>query len=249
MEIKDEVKKSDWCPGCGNFFILNGVKKTLMELNLAPEKVVLVSGVGCYAKLPYWIRTYGFVGLHGRELPLAQGIKLANPELTVLAFSGDGAGYGEGGNHFIHTCRRNVNITLIVHNNEVFGLTTGQYSPTSKKGKISKSSPLGSKEEPVNPLALALAAGATFVARAYAGHLKEMSEILKRAIQHPGFAFIDVLQPCVSFGNDYDYYPQRVYYLDKSYDSSNRIKAFEKALEHQQRDKIALGIFYQEKKK
>jgi 2-oxoglutarate/2-oxoacid ferredoxin oxidoreductase subunit beta len=246
-ELKDynRTELPNWCPGCGDFAILNGVKRTLQELNIAPHNAVLVSGVGCFAKLPYWAKVNGFVGLHGRSLPVAQGIKLANPRLQVIAFGGDGDGYGEGGNHFIHACRRNFNICYFVHNNEVFGLTTGQYSPTSECGKKSKSSPKGSQEKPVNPLTLALSSGATFVARAYAGNLKEMIEIMKQAVQHKGFAFVDIIQPCVSFGCNYDYYNEKVYYLDKNnYDSNNKVHAFEKALEYENSEKIALGVFY-----
>src|SRR3989344_8597596 len=202
LTLKDfqREEQPNWGPTCGNFGIILCVKKALMELNVPQEEAVLVSGVGCFAKLPYWIKTYGFVGLHGRSLPVAQGVKLANSKLKVIAFGGDGDGYGEGGNHFIHACRRNINIPYFVHNNEVFGLTTGQYSPTAEKGTKSKSSPKGSVESPVNPLALALSSGATFVARAYAGHLKEMVQIMKQAILHEGFAFVDIVQACPSFG-------------------------------------------------
>jgi 2-oxoglutarate ferredoxin oxidoreductase subunit beta len=249
LTVKDfqRVEQPNWCFGCGDYSILNAVKRTLIELNLPPEQVVLASGVGCFAKLPYWVRAYGFVGLHGRTLPVAQGIKSANPKLTVLAFGGDGDGYGEGGNHFIHACRRNVDISYFVHNNTVFGLTTGQYSPTAEKGRKSKSSPLGSLEKPFNPLAVAIASGATFVARAYAGNLKEMVEIMKAAIHHPGFAVVDILQPCLSFGHDYDFYNKRVYYLGQDYDSSDKVKAFEKSLESEKKEKFALGVIYQEK--
>ena len=240
----NRCEQSTWCPGCANFGIITGIKKTFAELNIAPHQAVLVSGVGCFAKLPYWIKTNGFVGLHGRSLPLAQGIKLANPKLKVIAFGGDGDGYGEGGNHFIHACRRNLNVCYFVHNNNVFGLTTGQYSPTSEQGKKSKSSPLGATEIPVNPLALAIASGATFVARAYAGNLKEMVEIMKLAIEHRGFAFVDIIQPCVTYGFDYSYYQDKVYYLEENFDNSSKTQAFEKALEYEQEDKMALGIFY-----
>ncbi len=235
----------NWCPGCGDFGILAATKKVLTELKIEPNQAFLISGVGCYAKLPYWIKTNGFVGLHGRELALGQGAKLANPNLNVLVFSGDGSGYGEGGNHFLHACRRNINVTYLVHNNAVFGLTTGQYSPTSEQGRKSKSSPAGSLEKPINPLALAISAGATFVARAYAMDLKNLIEIMKKAIQHQGFAIVDILQPCVSFAHKPDYYKEKIHYLDESYDKTNKLKALEKALEFN--DKIALGIFYEEK--
>ena len=243
-DVQNYVSENAILHNCGDFGILAGVKKALVELNLEPHQVMLVSGVGCYAKLPYWIRTNGFVGLHGRELAVGQGAKLVNPKLNVLVFSGDGAGYGEGGNHFIHACRRGINLTYIIHNNGVFGLTTGQYSPTSEQGWISKSSPTGSREKPINPLALAISAGATFVARAYAMNLKELVEIIKQAIQHKGFAVVDVLQPCVSFAHKPEFYNERIYYLGKNYDASNKLKALEKALEINER--IALGVFYKE---
>lgn len=248
VELQDynRTEQPNWCPGCGNSAIIGGVKKALTELNLEPHNTVFVSGVGCFAKLPYWIKVNGFVGLHGRSLPLAQGVKLANPKLKVIAFGGDGDGYGEGGNHFLHACRRNVDIAYLVHNNEVFGLTTGQYSPTSEKGKRSKSSPLGSKEKPINPLAVAISSGATFVARAYAGNIKETIEVMKKAIQHPGFAFVDIIQPCISFGKSYDYYSDRVYYLDDNHDKTNKLLALEKALESDSEGKLALGIFFEE---
>ncbi len=248
VELKEysRCELPNWCPGCGDFGILAGVKKALVELNIESHNAMLVSGVGCFAKLPYWTKAYGFVGLHGRGLPVAQGIKLANPKLTVIAFGGDGDGYGEGGNHFIHACRRNLNVCYFVHNNEVFGLTTGQYSPTSEKGRKSKSSPLGTLEQPVNPLALAISSGATFVARAYAGDLKQLVEIMKLAIQHnqqeKGFALVDILQPCVSFGHPNNYYPDRIYYLGKEYDATNKIKALEKALECESGEKLACGV-------
>jgi len=235
----------NWCTGCGNFSMLAGIKKSLAELEIAPHQVVVVSGVGCFAKLPYWLRTYGFVGLHGRSLPVAQGIKLANHRLKVIALGGDGDGYGEGGNHFLHACRRNIDIAYFVHNNGVFGLTTGQYSPSSARGTKTKSSPGGSSEVPINPLALAIAEGATFVARAYAGNPKEMIEIMKKSIEHKGFSFVDIIQPCVTFGHNYQYYNDRVYYLTETY--HHRGQAMEKALEYEKENKFAVGIFYQER--
>ncbi len=267
LQSFNKTEKPNWCPGCGNYSILLATKKALSELNIKPKDSVLVSGVGCFAKLPYWIKSYGFVGLHGRSLPVAQGVKLANQnsnnknicdsnnhdenkKLTVIAYGGDGDGYGEGGNHFIHACRRNVNITYLVHNNSVFGLTTGQYSPTSKQGKKSKSSPTGSKELPINPLALAISAGAKFVARGYAGDINHLTNLIKEAIQFEGFAFIDILQPCPSFGHDLNYYNERVYKLEEEkekYDSSNKILALQKSFEIDENNKkLAIGIFYKE---
>ncbi|PIN76088.1 2-oxoacid ferredoxin oxidoreductase [Candidatus Woesearchaeota archaeon CG10_big_fil_rev_8_21_14_0_10_36_11] len=250
VELQDHnsTEKPNWCPGCGNFTILKSVQKALTELHCEPHNAVLVSGVGCFAKLPYWTKTNGFVGLHGRSLPVAQGIKLANKDLTVIAFGGDGDGYSEGGNHFIHACRRDVPITYIVHNNGVFGLTTGQYSPTSDIGKKSKSSPLGSTERPLNPLAVAIASGATFVARTYAGNMSHCVDILTKAIQHDGFALVDVIQPCLTFGKTTKYYTERVYYLDDKYDPSDKSIAFIKAVESEHGQKIACGILYRETK-
>jgi 2-oxoglutarate/2-oxoacid ferredoxin oxidoreductase subunit beta len=242
VELRDynREEKPIWCIGCGNFGIIAAVKKTLTELNFEPHNTVLVSGVGCFAKLPYWVKANGFVGLHGRSLPVAQGVKLANPKLNVIAFGGDGDGYGEGGNHFIHAFRRNVNITYVVHNNSVFGLTTGQYSPTSEKGRKSKSSLLGSTEAPINPLAIAIASGATFVARAYAGHLKETVEILKKAINHQGFAFVDIIQACPSYQSEKDlnYFKDKIVYIKEE---PNRLNAMESAFKI---DKIYCGILY-----
>jgi 2-oxoglutarate/2-oxoacid ferredoxin oxidoreductase subunit beta len=244
----NRAELSNWCSGCGNYAILMGIKKSLTELNLDPHNTALISGVGCYAKLPYWIKVNSFIGLHGRSLPVAQGVKLANPKLNVIAFSGDGAGYSEGGNHFIHACRRNVNLTYLVHNNSVFGLTIGQYSPTSEIGKKSKSSPSGSLDKPINPLTIAISAGATFVARAYAGNLKQMVEIIKEAINHKGFAFVDILQSCVTFGHKHNFYQERIYELGNEHNPQNKILSLEKAMEYELSDneKIATGIFYQE---
>ena len=247
VELKDynRTEQSNWCPGCGDFGVMAAAKKALAELNVEPHQSFLISGVGCYAKLPYWVKAPGFVGLHGRELSLGQGAKLANPDLHVVVFTGDGAGYGEGGNHFLHACRRNVNIAVFVHNNSVFGLTTGQYSPTSEQGRVSKSSPAGSVEQPINPLALAIAAGAKFVARAYAMNLKETVEIMKKAIQYPGFALVDILQPCVTYAHKPDFYKERVSYLDDNHNKTDKQEAMQKAL--QANEKLVLGIFYEEK--
>ena len=247
VELKSyqRTEQSNWCSGCGDFGIMAAIKKALTELNIEPYNAFLVSGVGCYAKLPYWVKVNGFVGLHGRELAMGQGAKLARPDLNVIVFMGDGAGYGEGGNHFLHACRRNVDVACFVHNNSVFGLTTGQYSPTSEQGRKSKSSPQGSVEQPINPLALAISAGAKFVARAYAMNLKQTVELMKKAIEFPGFAIVDILQPCVTYAHKPDFYKERIYYLDEKHDKNNKLKALEKALEVS--DKLALGVFYEEK--
>jgi 2-oxoglutarate ferredoxin oxidoreductase subunit beta len=241
----------NWCPGCGNFGIMSAVQKAVQELGVEQKDLVFVSGVGCFAKLPYWKKVNGFVGLHGRGLAVAQGIKLANPKLTVLAFGGDGDGYGEGGNHLIHASRRNVGITYLVHNNSVFGLTTGQYSPTAEKGRKSKSSPTGSMEGAFNPLAVAIASGAGFVARAYSGDINETAEIVRKAMEFPGFALVDVIQACPSFGRDAGFLKERVAYLQKEHDPANIVKGMEMALKYGSGDsgeKLYCGVFYKREK-
>jgi 2-oxoglutarate ferredoxin oxidoreductase subunit beta len=236
-----------WCPGCGNFGVLAAVKKALVELNLEPHQVLLVSGIGQAGKLPHYLKGNVFNSLHGRPVPPAVGAKLANKELVVIAISGDGDGYGEGGNHFIHAARRNHDITYLVHNNQIYGLTKGQTSPTSDIGFVTKTTPQGAPP-PVNPITLAIAAGATFVARAFAGDIDYLSSIIRQGINHRGFALIDILQPCVSFNhkNTYQWYKERVYKLeqDGTYASSDKIAAFIKAQEWGEH--IPIGVFYRE---
>ncbi len=231
-----------WCPGCGNFGILKIVKEVLADLKVEPSNLVLVSGIGQAAKIPHYFKTNVFNGLHGRALPAATAIKAANPALTVIAQSGDGDMYGEGGNHFIHTIRRNPNITNIVHNNMVYGLTKGQASPTSQIGFKTPVQVNGVFLEPFNPIAVAIALDASFVARCFAGDAEQTKDILKRAIEHKGYAIVDILQPCVSFNklNTYQWFKEHTYYL-KDHDQYNRQQAFEKATEI---DKLPLGIFY-----
>ena len=232
-----------WCPGCGDFGILNVLKETLDELDITPENLVMVSGIGQAAKIPHYLKCNLFNGLHGRALPPATAIKVSNPYLTVIAESGDGDMYGEGGNHFIHTIRRNPNITNIVHNNMVYGLTKGQASPTSQKGFKTPVQVDGVFAEPFNPLAVAIALNAGFVARTYIGNKDHTKEVFKQAIQYNGYALIDVLQPCVTFNkvNTYQWYKENTYILEDSYDPTNRDAAFSKAC---QSDKLPLGIFY-----
>jgi len=236
-----------WCPGCGNFPILKTLKRALAELQIKPVDLVLVSGIGQAAKIPHYIRANLFNGLHGRALPAATAIKAANPALTVIAESGDGDMYGEGGNHFIHTIRRNPNITNIVHNNMVYGLTKGQASPTSQKGFVTPVQVSGVFLEPFNPLAVAIALDASFVARAFAGDIERTAEILKQAIEHNGYALVDIFQPCVTFNriNTIQWFKEHTYNLE-DHDPSDRQKAFEKATET---DKLPLGIFYQSPQK
>ena len=236
----------NWCPGCGNFGLLNALKKALLELNLQPHQVCMTSGIGCSGKIPHWINVYGLHGLHGRALPLAAGIKLANHDLVVIAEGGDGDGYSEGMCHFIHACRRNVDFTYIVHNNGVFALTTGQASATGNQGRKTISTPDGAIEPPFQPAALAIAAGATFVARGYSGDTEQLKNIYVAAIRHRGFAFLDVLQVCVSYNpeKDYAWYKERVYRLeDEGYDPTDRDKALALAL-NPDNGRLATGILY-----
>ena len=246
MEKKDfDVKNVDptWCPGCGNYGILNIVKQALAELDIPPEKLVMVSGIGQAAKFPQYITCHYFNGLHGRSLPPATAIKAANPELTVIAISGDGCTYGEGGNHFIHAIRRNPNITNIVHNNMVYGLTKGQASPTSQKGFVTPVQVDGVFLEPFNPLAVAIALDASFVARAYMGNTEQTRDIVKHAITHKGYALVDIFQPCVSFNkvNTYEWFREHTYHLEEGYKPHDRATAFQRAIES---EKFPLGVFY-----
>jgi len=232
-----------WCPGCGNFSILKSLKLALTELGIKPEEVVLVSGIGQAAKIPHYFRTHFFNGLHGRSLPPATAIKAVNPTLTVIAESGDGDMYGEGGNHFIHTIRRNPDITNIVHNNMVYGLTKGQASPTSQLGFRTPVQVKGVFLEPFNPLALALTLGASFVARAFAGDVEQTKDILKKAIAFKGYALVDILQPCVSFNkvNTFQWFRENTTWLDDSHDPKNRDQAMEVAFRS---GKLPLGVIY-----
>ena len=232
-----------WCPGCGNFKILDALKQALTELDLKPEKLVIVSGIGQAAKMPHYVRTNVFNGLHGRAIPAATGIKAANPELTVIAEGGDGDMYGEGGNHFLHAIRRNSDITNIVHNNMVYALTKGQASPTSTIGFTTPVQVGGVTEEPFNAIAVAIAQDASFVARAFSGDEDQTKDVIKEAIAHKGYALVDILQNCISFNkvNTYKWFKEKTYYLEDSHDPSNRIEAFKRATE---KGKLPLGIFY-----
>jgi 2-oxoglutarate ferredoxin oxidoreductase subunit beta len=248
--VSPEDYKSDdpmaWCPGCGNFSILEALKDALMQLDKKPNELVVVSGIGQAAKLPHYLRCNAFNGLHGRTLPVATGIKLANHELTVLAEGGDGDGYAEGGNHFIHAMRRNIDITYLVHDNQVYGLTKGQTSPTSELGYISKTTPGGALYPSMNPLLLAVASDCSFVARGFSGDKKHLADLIKEGIQHRGFAFIDILQPCVTFNrvNTFQWYKKRVYRLEEEdrYAPGDRTRAFVRAQEWG--EKIPIGIIY-----
>jgi 2-oxoglutarate ferredoxin oxidoreductase subunit beta len=235
-----------WCPGCGNFGILNAVKKALVELGLEPHRVLMVSGIGQAGKLPHYTRGNVLNVLHGRTLPAAAGAKIANPELTVIAVGGDGDGYGEGGNHFLHSVRRNHDITYLVHDNQVYALTKGQASPTSDQGFVTKTTPQGSST-PLNSLAVAIAAGGTFVARGFSGDIDHLVGLIKSGIQHRGFALIDILQPCISFNhkNTHAWYKEKVYKLEEAtYRPGDRSTAMEKSLEWGER--IPIGVIYQQ---
>jgi len=247
-EVKDYTSPiiPTWCPGCGNFGIWNALKAALANQNFEPQLVLLISGIGCGSKLPDYTHANGLMTLHGRTLPIATGAHLANHDLKIVLTHGDGDGYCMGGNHFLHAIRRNIDVVDIYQNNKVYGLTKGQYSPTSDKGYHSKTSPDGSIEESINPLAVALAAGATFISRGFAGELKHLTWLIEQALQHKGYSLVDIFQPCVSFNkvNTYQWYQQRVYKLEDEadYDVTDPIQAFQRSREWGER--IPIGIFY-----
>ena len=249
VELADlkTLGQPNWCPGCGNFPIWHALKSAIVDLHLEPHNVVIFSGIGCSSKMPHWVNTYGFHGIHGRPLPIATGARLANNNLTVIAVGGDGDGYGIGIGHFIHAMRRNLNITYIVTNNQVYGLTTGQTSPTSDKGFTTKSTPTGVIEMPINPIALAIASEATYISRGFSKEMKHLTKLIVDGVRHEGFALIDVLQPCVTFNrkNTYEWFSERVYKLEETdHDVTNKQAAFLKSLEWN--DRIPIGLFYRE---
>jgi 2-oxoglutarate ferredoxin oxidoreductase subunit beta len=246
--VKDYASpvKPTWCPGCGDFGILNALKRGLVQAGLAPHEVLVVSGIGCGSKLPDYAKVNGFMTLHGRPVPIATGAKLANHSLKVVTVHGDGDSLGLGMGHFIHTARRNLDIVDVIQNNQIYGLTKGQYSPTSDPGFITSTSLDGSIEMAANPLALALAAGGTFIARGFAGDIKGLADLITQAVEHKGYSLMEILQPCVTFNrkNTYDWYRDRVYDLSETgHDPGNRMAAFEKALEWG--DRIPVGVIYQ----
>ena len=232
-----------WCPGCGNYNALRIMKETLSELGIKPQDLVIVSGIGQAAKFPHFMRCQSFNGLHGRSLSNALAIKAANPNLTVIDVSGDGCIYSEGGNHFIHTIRYNPDIVNIVHDNQVYGLTKGQASPTSQIGFITKVQVDGVINEPFNAPAIAIAQNASFVARAFTGDIEETKVILKKAIKHKGYALIDLFSPCVTFNkvNTFKWFKENTYYLDDTHDPYDQVKALKVAIETK---RFALGILY-----
>lgn len=237
-------RQPTWCPGCGNFSILRAFKEAVVELGLEPHQFIIVSGIGQAGKFPHYLRCNTFNGLHGRTLPVATGIRLANHKIPVIAVAGDGDCYGEGGNHLIHAMRRNINVKLFVHNNQIYGLTKGQASPTSLEGIITKTQPFGVISEQLNPLALAVALDCSFVARGFSGDIAHLKGLMQDALNHNGFSLLDILQPCVSFNkvNTYEWYKQRVYPIEPEYNPEDRLSAFKRALEWG--DRIPLGIIY-----
>ena len=246
--VKDTYKGKvhpDWCPGCGEFSVLSALQTALFELGLKPHQVVVISGIGCSSNLPGFINTYGMHTLHGRSLAVGTGVKMGNHELKVICVGGDGDGYGIGGNHFLHTMRRNVDLTYIVMDNQIYGLTTGQTSPTSVKGMKTKSTPAGSVENPINPIPLAMVGGATYVARGFSGKQRHLADVLKGAIQHKGFALVDVFSPCVTYNKDntYQWFNPRVKVLeDQSHDPTDFQNALLKG--SLWGEEIPIGLFW-----
>ncbi len=258
MKIEDfkTYAKNTWCPGCGNFIIESTAKQAFTELinegKLKKENIVILSGIGCHAKISDYINVNSFYSLHGRVVAPATGIKVGNPALSVIGFAGDGDAYGEGLAHLIFAAKRNSDITMIIHDNRTYALTTGQFTPTSPKGFPGKSTPEGSFEEPFNPLELIIASGATFIARSFVGNPKHLKETIKQAILHKGFSFVEALQPCVAFYNNFEFYRKKVYEL-KKHNASDRKSAIKKIREwdyinDEKAKKIPIGIFYKIKK-
>jgi 2-oxoglutarate ferredoxin oxidoreductase subunit beta len=244
----ESVVEPDWCPGCGDFGVLRALEIAAGKLGIRPQDMMVVSGIGCSSNLPGYIHTYGVHSLHGRAVAVASGIKLANHDLNVVITGGDGDGYGIGIGHFIHAMRRNLDLTYIVMNNQIYGLTTGQASPTTMKEMRTKSTPLGNLEMPINPVALGLVSGATYVSRGFSGENKHLAELIAGAIAHHGFSLVDVFSPCVTYNklNTYDYFRKRVYKLEAEdgYDATNVATALERSFEWG--DRIPIGVFYRD---
>ncbi len=239
-EYRSKVKPI-WCPGCGDYSVHGALMRAFAELDIPPHEVAVASGIGCSSRFPAFLNVYGFHGVHGRVLPLATGIKLGNPDLTVVAVGGDGDGFSIGAGHIPHAARRNIDLLYIVMDNSIYGMTKGQPSPTSPKGMKRKASPYGTREAPINPILMVLGYQASFVARAFSGDLKEMVSLFKRAIQHPGFAFVQVLSPCITFNNTYDHYREITEPLPEAHDPADLSSALQLALVT---EKQYLGVFY-----
>jgi 2-oxoglutarate/2-oxoacid ferredoxin oxidoreductase subunit beta len=242
-DFKSELKPI-WCPGCGDFGVLASLYRSMADLDLDPSQTVIVSGIGCSSRLPHFASTYGIHTLHGRPLPVAMGVKLANPELTVIAVGGDGDGFAIGAGHFPHAARRNVDITYLVMDNEIYGLTKGQASPTSLYEQKAPSTPFGNPEDPLNPLALAISAGASFVARGASFNTKALTELITQAIEHKGFSYIDAMSPCTTFNNTQESWKGMVTDVAPDHDVTDRVQAFDLAL----RGGFALGILYRQER-
>ncbi len=243
--FKGEVEP-DWCPGCGDFSVLKALMLASSQEQIAPHDLMVVSGIGCSSNLPGFIHSYGVHSLHGRALPIATGIKFANQDLTVVVTGGDGDGYGIGLGHFIHAMRRNIDITYLVMNNQIYGLTTGQVSPTSEEGMKTKTTPKGSIEVRINPMSLALSSGATYIARGFSGDQKQLAKLFRDGIAHKGFALIDVFSPCVTYNkvNTYPWFKANVYKLeDKGHDCSDWTAAMARAMEWGDKE-IPIGLFF-----
>ncbi len=241
---KSEIKPT-WCPGCGDFGVIAAIEIAVKRLQLPSQNVVIVSGIGCSSNLPHFLSSYGFHGIHGRVLPVAEGIRWANHGLTVIGTGGDGDGFGIGAGHFVHAMRRNVDLTYVTMDNQIYGLTTGQASPTSSMGQKTKSTPTGVIENPIEPVALALASGATYIARGFSGDPKHLADLIANGIQHKGFSLVDVYSPCVTYNklNTFDFFRQRVYKLESAgHDPTDPVAAWQRALEWG--DKIPIGLFY-----
>ncbi|MEB3102648.1 2-oxoacid:ferredoxin oxidoreductase subunit beta [Ferviditalea candida] len=242
--------KPNWCPGCGDFSVQASIQRAAANVGLEPEQLAVVSGIGCSGRISGYINAYGLHGIHGRSLPIAQGLKMANRDLTVIAAGGDGDGFAIGMGHTVHAIRRNINLTYIVMDNQIYGLTKGQTSPRSAEGFKTKSTPEGSVETALSPLEMALAAGATFVAQSFSSNLKQLTDLIEQAIHHEGFSFINVFSPCVTFNkiNTYDWFKENIVDLAEipDYDSSNRIMAMMKIMETKG---MLTGLIYQNKEK
>ncbi len=235
--------KPTWCPGCGDFGVLASLYQAMARLELDPSNTVVVSGIGCSSRLPFFVKTFGFQTAHGRVLPVATGVKIANPDLTVIAVGGDGDGFSIGAGHLVHAVRRNPDIIYLVMENQVYGLTKGQTSPTSPLGFKTKSTPIGSADQPINPMAWVLASGVSFAARGFSGSPKQLTDLIVAGIQHPGFAFLQTMSPCPTFNNTYDLWRSNVIDLPADYDPGDRRQALDQALRE---DALPVGLLYSE---
>jgi len=235
--------KPIWCPGCGDYAVLTALMRAFAQLDLPKESITVASGIGCSSRFPAFIDTYGIHGVHGRVLPLASGIKLGSPENTVVAVGGDGDGFSIGVGHIPHAARRNIDLTYIVMDNSIYGMTKGQPSPTSPEGSVSKASPYGSQERALNPMLMAISYDVSFVARCFSGKVREMTDVFVQALERPGFSLIQVLSPCVTFLNTYGHYNEITRPLPDDHDPGNRLRAIALAMESETQ---YLGVFYRD---